>query len=952
MHARSFLTLLSTALLTTSLSALEVTNTNDSGAGSLRQAILDANAATGSTTITFAIPQTDLNFIGGIYIIRPLSALPPLTNGTKIDGSGLADTNTNGPEIVLDGVQLSNGPGLTINGIGCGIHHLAIGDFTGTAIVITSEQAVGNVVTGCYLGTGHDGASTTSGNLGGIVLSDGASGNRIGGPTEAERNVIAGNQGAGISLGNQCADNVIQGNYIGVNRLGTAALANGSGIEAQQGSSNNIFGGTGTLEGNVISGNTGHGIQLRDATQSTIIGNIIGLDVSGANAIPNGNDGILIDVHSHSTVIGGTAAGAGNVISGNTDSGIAVRSIANDCQIIHNIIGLNAAGDADRGNGIHGIFLAATLRPVIQGNVISGNGDHGISMAYAGAPTGGDGVPDQDGLIQGNIVGLDATGANAIGNGKSGLEIGLASHGNQVGGRTPAERNLFSGNGEFGILIHKSSAPGEDQPPRRNVIEGNWIGLPLVGTQSVGNGSADTDNPDAAGGIAILHGIDNVIGGTAAGAGNVISGNHFQGIFLHGTDTVLNRIEGNWIGLDTDGVTAKPNTRTNLLYFDGAGMNIWDGARDNIIGGTESGSANYISGNASSGITIQGPGTDRNRLYGNRIGVNVMGQAMGNGYQGISIYNGAKNTQIGGAIPGTSNTIAHNGLVGIGILQNGTTGHTIRGNAIYNNQANTNLASSATAIDLIEEDPQGAIVGEVTANDTTDADTGPNDLQNYPVIAAATVGAAGTLVGGTLQSLPDTLFRLEFFAGPATGRREGRHFIGSATEQSSAAGLITFSESFPVFVPTDWVVSATATHINTGNTSEFSAPSGVAMIDSDDDGMPNDYEQVNNLNAFVPNADGDADGDGLTNITEMNLGTDPQAYTDGAFFTMVPEGNDIRIDFPTTQGRTYRIEASSHPGGTWVPLIDQVQGTGNILTIVDRAALTLTRRFYRLAQFP
>src|SRR5437588_171524 len=199
-----------------------VTNTGDFGPGSLRQAILDANAAPGLDTITF-------NIGGPSRTIKPVLSLPSITDPVVIDGTtqpGFAGT----PVVELNGAN-STSNGLSIGAPGCTVRGLIINGFDGTGISIGSAGG-GSRVEGCYIGTDANGnAAVANFGPGVSILS---SNNVIGGTTPAARNVISGNSDAGVQLELFCctgtnptaSGNVIQGNYIGLNAAGTAALPN------------------------------------------------------------------------------------------------------------------------------------------------------------------------------------------------------------------------------------------------------------------------------------------------------------------------------------------------------------------------------------------------------------------------------------------------------------------------------------------------------------------------------------------------------------------------------------------------------------------------------------------------------------------------------------------------------------------------------------------------------
>src|SRR5262249_7156201 len=148
--------------------------------------------------------------------------------------------------------------------------------------------------------------------------------------------------------------------------------------------------------------------------------------------------------------------------------------------------------------------------------------------------------------ITGNYIGTDATGAYALANGGSGIV--LASGGNTVGGLTPAQQNVISGNGDYGIYIVSGSSTG-------NVIQGNYIGADAKGTSSLRNPLDGIHVQDAA---------NTLIGGAVSGAGNVISGNHQDGIHIQGATATGATIQGNYIGTDKIGFTELGNTGNGI----------------------------------------------------------------------------------------------------------------------------------------------------------------------------------------------------------------------------------------------------------------------------------------------------------------------------------------------------------------------------------------------------
>ena len=236
------------------------------------------------------------------------------------------------------------------------------------------------------------------------------------GPRRAQGNVISANEETGVSLDVDSIDNTLQGNYIGTDASGSAALGNGQrGVEITT-SADNTIGGTATGAGNVISGNSWSGLVLESGTFGTVVQqNRIGTDVTGTQALPNVADGIVLDASNNNTV-GGTANHAGNLISGNGSSGICIRNGSFENVVQGNELGTDVNGTAALGNEERGIVIDGAWNNEIggtaegSGNLISGNAWSGVMVTdYA-----------MDNSIQGNLIGTDKTGTLALGNGALG----------------------------------------------------------------------------------------------------------------------------------------------------------------------------------------------------------------------------------------------------------------------------------------------------------------------------------------------------------------------------------------------------------------------------------------------------------------------------------------------------------------------------------------------------
>lgn len=240
-----------------------VTNRNNTGAGSLRQAIMDANALPGADTIAFNIP------VPAPFRISPTTPLPDITEPVLIDGTtqpGYSGT----PIVELNGSFLQPNPfpppGLNIRGGNSTIRGLVVNGFaSGVAIRIGDNG--GNVVRGNYIGTNAAGTASLSNKIGISVESPN---NAIGGTTTASRNVISGNTTAGLTLS---SSTIVKGNFIGTDATGTTGIGNGTGIELT--GLGTQVGGTESGAGNVIAFNNQSGIRQAYPLSGPIIGNSI-----------------------------------------------------------------------------------------------------------------------------------------------------------------------------------------------------------------------------------------------------------------------------------------------------------------------------------------------------------------------------------------------------------------------------------------------------------------------------------------------------------------------------------------------------------------------------------------------------------------------------------------------------------------------------------------------------
>jgi hypothetical protein len=625
-----------------------VMNTNDMGAGSLREKL---GLAGNGDTIKFDIAD-------GLQVISPATALPTISHNITIDGS------PSGPHpmqiIEINGTTGMIGIGLQVisGGGGTKIESLVIGGFSGSGIELDDN---GNTIVGNFIGTNSAGTAALANGTGILINSNN---NVIGGTSPAALstnggNLISGNSGDGILIqGASATGNTIKGNFVGAVLAGTSALANhgNAGVEIN-GAGSNTIGGTTASALNLISGNTNAGVLITGSgsTMNLVEGNRIGTNTGVTAALGNTN-GVVIQSSAATNTVGGTAAGAGNVISGNSNDGVLIAGNATTGnQVQRNFIGVDATGAASLANQGQGVEINGATTNTIGGttasarNIISGNSGNGILLS---GPSN---------LVEGNFIGTDLTGASAVANGSNGIKITGAS--NTVGGTTAGAGNLISGNTTgAGVQITGASATG-------NLVEGNSIGLNQAGSGTL---------PNTSGVVIQSAASSNTIGGTVAVAANTISGNSGAGVQISDTNTTGNIIEGNKIGTNAAGTSAQPNAN---------GIVIQSGATNNTIGGTAAGAGNFISGNSGTGILIDasgGSGTTGNLVQGNFIGLSAAATplALPNG-KGISIAGGAKNNTIGGTTAAAANLISGN-TSGTGVLITDamTTGNIVEGNFI------------------------------------------------------------------------------------------------------------------------------------------------------------------------------------------------------------------------------------------------------------------------------
>jgi hypothetical protein len=506
----------------TALTVFKVTNTNDTGDGSLRRAINDAKNDPGVDAIFFKIPGP------GVHVIQPLTDLPAVYDNIAGDSQpGYSGTPLIQIDGSLDSSQISDGV-FVYRGI---IAALDITNFRAGIRVF----GPGTTIIDNYIGV-DPGGTVAMGNRNGIVVWD--EGTQIG-DGNGHGNLISGNGNQGILL-IAGIDTRIEGNLIGTNAAGNQAIPNASeGVFVHCGSHDNVIGGPGSA-GNVISGNTGDGVfvgsngSCGNPKDNVVQGNIIGLDAGGTFPIPNQQDGVLVN-RSIGTHVG-TWPSTGNVIAGNLGAGVEIYRPAGGVltTVDSNLIGVNSSGGEAVPNGGPGVLIenAESVRVgqriapghIGNPNVISGNQGGGIRVITSDMTN-----------VFGNLIGTGSNGAIPVPNIGPGVSIsgGTDTH---VGGGVEGQGNVISANNGDGVVVRGDDATGT--PAIRVSVQANFIGTDRAGQVSIGNGGN---------GIAVQQQADGTRIGNVVGieGPNTIAHNSSDGVRVTGSKSV--RIRGNSI---------------------------------------------------------------------------------------------------------------------------------------------------------------------------------------------------------------------------------------------------------------------------------------------------------------------------------------------------------------------------------------------------------------------
>jgi hypothetical protein len=411
--------------------------------------------------------------------------------------------------------------------------------------------------------------------------------------------------------------------------------------------------------------------------------------------------------------------------------------------------------------------------------------------------------------VSGNYLGTDSTGSSGLGN-KQGVVINFGPQGNVVGGDTPEERNVISGNDQYGVYVMGESAD-------RNIVSGNYIGTDATGTQALGNGGT---------GVAISYGSqNNTVGGDTEGERNIISGNDGDGVSISEDDTINNTVSGNYIGTVVSGTQALGNT--------GDGVQISGGAQNNTVGGDTEGERNVISSNRT-GVYIVSADTMSNTVSGNYIGTDVSGSSdLGNTLTGVRIATGAQSNTIGGQTTGERNVISGSGFYGVEISGIGADGNTVLGNHIGTDAAGTQALGNTY---------DGVRIGDGAQNNTIGGQT----TAQRNIIAASTWNGVYIKGSGT----DGNTISHNYIGTDVTGTQDrGNTYNGIRIDdaaQDNTVGpnnLIAYNDRHGVFVDGTGTTSNTITqnsihshggsylgiYLNAGGNDDILAPAGVSV---------------------------------------------------------------------------------------------------------------------------
>ncbi len=791
----------------------QVTNTNTSGAGSLHQAILDANLTAAADTVSFAIAGIGVKTIAGNLpdITQPLTIDGYTQSGTAVNTAGAGSDNAT-LRIVLSGASLAAGEAvLDVKAANTTVRGLVVNNVPAKAVGIRiGEGVTGASIRGCFVGTNAAGRiDSTTGT--GIVVEGTAT---IGTGALADRNLISGNDGIGVQLAGP--DSVVQNNMIGLDADGNADLGNGTGIEIRsEAATDNSIGGTGKGQANDIAGNTREGVKL-------IVDSGNGNRLETNRIHDNGGLGIDINLDTENDDVTRNDENDGDTgpnrlqnfpelafarVNGST---LRIQGLLNSTASQFRIEFFLSDEPDDSGFGEGQTFVGATTVVIPFGE---NTATFVREIALGFAPTGpvlvtataqnqdtGD-TSEFSRVLEAPLGGTEITVTNANASGAGSLRAALDA----ASANTDPNTIVFAIPGDGPHIITPTAELGLSDTPA--IIDGYTQPGATINTAAAGTNATPRIVIDGS----------QIPTGALLGAfrGEV----HVWGVVLRDSTTVGLRfvdcesssLEGSFVGTDPTGTVAAPHTQSSVT----TGL-----SADTRIGGPSRAQRNLISGSFR-GINDTATGSV---IVNNLIGTDASGLLeLPNDDCGIEVR--GTGATIGGDEVGLGNVIRGNGEQGIRV---GAVAESIAilGNDIFDN--------FKLGIDLVE----APNLFGVTANDVDDADDaadGGNALQNFPVITAVTAVPGELTVDGTLDIPADQageIHDLRFFRNTScdvTGHGEGELFVGAIAVAIQAAE--TFHVVLPATVEAGDFLTATATPKATGATSEFSACFEVEAVE-------------------------------------------------------------------------------------------------------------------------
>ncbi|HNB53427.1 MAG TPA: CSLREA domain-containing protein, partial [Anaerolineales bacterium] len=746
----------------------------------------------------------DNNVLEGNYVGTDATGLLDLGNGTGISINATSANNVIGSADPADRNVISgNTEGIALWGSG---------------VDIFTPGITGTLIQGNYIGTGSDALTALTNTSGGIVVRNFASSNTIGGSNAGEGNLIA-NHTTGITMfsgyqnaivGNRFYNNTTAYSLslVGANDAGDPDTSVGV-QRVNMGQNFPVLSSATVSAGDLI---------VNYSIDSTVVNSAypIAIDFYRAQNASN-NQGLYYLGRTTIAAPGSSSANLGNAFALGVGGGHPIVATATDANGNSSLFSsvviatgtslyvVNSTGDgvdANLGNGIceTATLGECTLRAALQ----EANASAGTNTIYFNIPglgvhtiAPGSALPTVNEAV--TIDGTTQPGASCAAWPPTLL---VELNGAGVGLSNGINLSPFSGDGSTirGLVINRFGGNGIDGAFSSNVhVECNFIGTNAAGTTAAGFGNSI--------GIMFQQGSSgNVIGGPADSQRNLIAGNtgNYQVVFSNfGIAPTNNTVQNNYIGTDVTGMSA-------LGGGSFAGVSFGGSTNNQILD-------NLISGNTGYGIYVFGNNTgpsNNNVIQGNWIGVDSTGTGpLGNGApgvpNGISMVS-SQNDVIGGTGPGEANIVANSFAAGITIstFSGADPRVSIRGNSIYNN--------GGLGIEIF------GILGQ-ESNDPLDGDTGPNNLQNYPVLTAATVAGNLTIDFSVDSQVGNSAYpvTVDFYEADSAGSGEGQTYLGGTLLMGPGSTSTNLGPAGPLGVAVGDPVVATVTDAN-GNTSEFS----------------------------------------------------------------------------------------------------------------------------------